>query len=158
MTDLIESIAAYLITLEHAVNEVAQWPPEVLATRKVVLINEEDIVLEASVQMGFKSKFTDDRVVMAIDVRVNTVHSLEDLTNHGRKCLWEWNTCTEISCCFYSEFPQLTDTAWKHRLVINVALNPGHQVLDVGRGWHLGWTLEVLRILPKILKPSTVSS
>lgn len=51
---------------------------------------------------------------------------------------------------------QLTDSltirAWEDGLVVNVALNPSHQVLNVGWSWHLRWTLEVLRILPQVLE------
>ena len=46
----------------------------------------------------------------------------------------------------------LTIRAWEDGFVVNVALNPSHQVLDVGWSWHLRWTLEVLRILPQVLE------
>lgn len=46
-----------------------------------------------------------------------------------------------------------TDPTRKHLLVVNVTLNPAHQVLDVvGRG-HLCRSLEIFRVLPEILKP-----
>lgn len=47
----------------------------------------------------------------------------------------------------------LTDTARKHLLVIDVALDPGHQVFDVLGSGHFGWPFVFLRILPEILKP-----
>lgn len=37
-----------------------------------------------------------------------------------------------------------TDAAWEHLLVINVALNPGHQMLNVFGSRHLGRPAEVL--------------
>lgn len=57
-----------------------------------MLVNEQDIVLEAGVEVGFKTKFTDDWVMVAVDMRIDTVHALEDLSNHARKRLREWNT------------------------------------------------------------------
>jgi hypothetical protein len=50
-----------------------------------MLVDKEDIVLEASIEMGFKAKLTDDRVVVAVDMCVDSVHALEDLPNHA----WE---------------------------------------------------------------------
>lgn len=47
---------------------------------------------------------------------------------------------------------QRTDTAGKHRLIVNIALNPSHELLNVGRRWHLRWSLVVLRVLPQVLK------
>lgn len=54
-----------------------------------MLVNEENIVLEAGVKMRLKTQLTDDRVVVAVDVCVNTVHSLEDGTNGRWECPWE---------------------------------------------------------------------
>jgi hypothetical protein len=50
-----------------------------------VLVDEENVVLEAGVEVSFKTELADDRVVMAVDVGVDTVHSLEDLADHA----WE---------------------------------------------------------------------
>jgi hypothetical protein len=52
----------------------------------------------------------------------------------------------------------LTDPGRKHLLVVDVALNPCHQLLDVSRRGHLGRLLVVLRILPQVLKPDLVSA
>jgi hypothetical protein len=49
-------------------------------------------VLEAGIEMGFETELADNRVVVAIDVGVNSVHSFEDLANHARERLGEWNT------------------------------------------------------------------
>lgn len=51
-----------------------------------------------------------------------------------------------------------TNSTGKNSLVVNVALHPGHQLLDVGRGSHLGWTLVVFAILPQVLKPTPLIS
>ena len=46
-----------------------------------------------------------------------------------------------------------TDSAGKHLLVVDVALHPAHQVLDVLRRRHFRWALEVLRVLPEVFEP-----
>jgi hypothetical protein len=45
-----------------------------------------------------------------------------------------------------------TDSARKHLFIVHIALNPRHEMFNVFRGGHLGWTLEVLRVLPEILE------
>jgi hypothetical protein len=57
-----------------------------------VLIDEEDVMLEAGVEVCFEAKFADNWVVVAIDVGVNTVHSLENLADHGWERLRDWDT------------------------------------------------------------------
>lgn len=56
-----------------------------------MLIDEQNIMLETGVKMGFKTKFSDDWVVVAIYVGIDTIHSLEDLTDHAWERLWKWN-------------------------------------------------------------------
>ena len=51
---------------------------------------------------------------------------------------------------------QATNSAWEDRFVVNVALNPGHQMFDVGWRWHFGRAFVVLRILPEVFEPSNV--
>ena len=51
----------------------------------------------------------------------------------------------------------LTNAAGQNLFVVNVSLNPGHKLLDVGRCSHLGRALVVLIVLPEILEPSQVS-
>jgi hypothetical protein len=51
-----------------------------------------------------------------------------------------------------------TDSAGEHLLVVDVALDPGHQVLDVFRCRHLGWALVILRVLPEILESIRIVS
>lgn len=52
----------------------------------------------------------------------------------------------------------LTDLARHDRLVVNVGLNPRHQLLYIGRCGHLGGSLVVFAVLPKIFKPTNVNS
>ena len=62
-----------LVTLQHTVDQIPQRAPEVLATGKTMLINEEHIVLEAGVQMRLETQLDDDWVVVAVDVGVDAV-------------------------------------------------------------------------------------
>lgn len=52
----------------------------------------------------------------------------------------------------YAQIGALTNTAWKDSFVVDVTLNPYHQMLDIGRGWHLGWPFEVLGVLPEVFE------
>jgi len=54
-----------------------------------MLVDEQNIVLEACIEMSLKTKLTNDWIVMAIDVSVDSVHSLEYLSNHAWERLWE---------------------------------------------------------------------
>lgn len=47
-----------------------------------------------------------------------------------------------------------TDFAGKYRFVVDVGLDPGHELLNVRWGGHLSWTLVVLAVLPKVLEPA----
>lgn len=69
------------IALQHALNKVTKWSPEILAcTRETVFINKQDVMLEAGVQMRFEAQLNDDGVVMTVDVRIDTIESLEDVS------------------------------------------------------------------------------
>lgn len=59
-----------------------------------------------------------------------------------------------ISSCIskYAKIDTLTNTAWEYCFVVDVTLNPHHQMFDVGRGWHLGWPFIVLRVLPEVFE------
>lgn len=71
------------VTRKHTIDKISQRAPEVFAARKVVLIDEEDVMLKAGVEMRLEAKLSDYWVVMAVDMGVNSVHSLEDLPNHA---------------------------------------------------------------------------
>lgn len=45
----------YLIAPQHTVHEVSQGTPKVLSAGKVVLVNEEDILLKAGIEMWLQS-------------------------------------------------------------------------------------------------------
>jgi len=78
----------------------------------------------------------DDLIVMAVDVCVDSVKALEELTEGGREVFREGNT----------------DAGREGRFVVNVGLYPGHQVLDVFRRGHLGGALVSLGVLPKVFE------
>jgi len=50
-----------------------------------------------------------------------------------------------------------TYSARKHLLIIDITLNPGHEMLDVFGGRHFGWALEVLTVLPEVLESIIMS-
>jgi hypothetical protein len=45
-----------------------------------------------------------------------------------------------------------TDATGEHLLIVDIALYPSHEVLDVFGSRHLGRPLEVLRVLPEVLE------
>jgi hypothetical protein len=58
---------------------------------------------------------------------------------------------------FRSAFPLLaivglTDAAGKYGLIIDIALNPAHELLNVGWSRHFGRSFEVLVVLPKVFE------
>ena len=101
-----------------------------------MLVDEQDVLLEAGVEVGLEAQLADDGVVMAVDVGVDAVHALEDLADQGREGLGEGHA----------------DAAGHDGLVVDVALDPGHELLDVGGRGHLGRALEVLVVLPQVLE------
>jgi hypothetical protein len=64
-----------------------------------VLIDEQDIMLEAGVEMWLQTQVDDDWVVMAVDVGVDSVESLENLTDGLAEVFGESDTYTIISSC-----------------------------------------------------------
>ena len=81
-----------LVVSQHALNEISQRAPEILAASKIVLIDKEHVVLEAGIEMCFKTEFANHRVVVAVDVGVNAVHAFEYLADHAWKGFGEGNT------------------------------------------------------------------
>ena len=81
-----------LVVSQHAFNEISQGTPEVLAASKIMLVDKENIVLEAGVEMGFEAKLTNYGIVMAVYMGVNAVHTFKHLTDHAGEGLGEWNT------------------------------------------------------------------
>lgn len=97
-----------------------------------MLIDEQDVVFEAGIEVGLQPELTDNWVVVAVDVSIDTVHSLEDLTNHA------WERLGEVD----------TYSARENHFIVDRALNPAHEMLDVCRGRHLGRALEFVIVLP----------
>lgn len=91
-----------LVALQHAVHEISQRTPKVLSACQAVLVNEEHIVLEAGIQMRFQAQLNDDRVMVAVDVRVDTIEALEDLADESREGFWESNACNLALAYFVS--------------------------------------------------------
>jgi hypothetical protein len=125
-----------------------------------VLINEENILLEAGIEMRLQAELTNDWVVMTVDVCVDTVHPLEDLADKCRERFGERHTYGPISYRSkgfrLSIRGQLTDLAWEHLFVVDVGLYPCHQLLDISRSWHLGGPLVVVVVLPEILESAHI--
>lgn len=99
-------------------------------------------------------------------MRINSVKALEDLAYQSWKRLREGYACAVdvplLAICMNrqsnpQEEVRPTDPTREHRLVVNVSLNPSHQVFNVFRRWHFGWALEVLGILPKVFESNTLS-
>lgn len=57
-----------------------------------MLVDEETVMLEAGVEMRLEAKIDNDVVVMAIDVRIHTVKSLEQLSQGRGEVLGKRNT------------------------------------------------------------------
>lgn len=55
--------------------------------------------------MGFQTQLDDDRIVVTVDVGVDTVEALEDLANEGGEGFWERDTWGRIS-------QRSSDTRW----------------------------------------------
>jgi len=101
-----------------------------------VLIDEKDIMLEAGIEVRFKTKLPDYWVVMAIDMGVHSVHSLENLPNHAGEGFRKLDA----------------NSTWEYSFIVNVALNPGHQMFNVRGSRHLCGTFVVLSVLPEVLE------
>lgn len=73
---------------------------------------------------------------MTVDVGVYSVESFEDLTDQ------DWEGFGKGHA-----YP-----AREHRFVVDITLDPYHQVLDILRCRHLGRSFEILGVLPEIFK------
>jgi hypothetical protein len=54
-----------------------------------MLVDEQDVVLEARVEMWFEAELDDDRVVVAVYVRIDTVKALEHVADERGEGLGE---------------------------------------------------------------------
>jgi len=57
-----------------------------------MLVHEQDVVLEARVEMWFQSQLKHNRVMVAVDVSIHSVQPLEHLADESWEGLWEWHT------------------------------------------------------------------
>jgi hypothetical protein len=57
-----------------------------------MLINEKHIMLEAGIQVRLESKLDYYRIMMAVNMRVNSVKSLEELTHETWESFREWDS------------------------------------------------------------------
>lgn len=94
-------------------------------------------MLEASIEMGFEAKTSDDAVVVAVDVCVDTVQALEDLLDGGLEGGREWY-------------------AWvggEDGSVREEVRGPGEEVRDVAGSGETDGTGELWGMVPKVLEP-----
>ena len=103
-----------------------------------MLVDEQHIVLEAGVEVRLESEVDDNRVVVAVNVRVDAVQPLEYLEDQGLEGLREGHA----------------DPRGKHGFVVDIGLHPGHEVFDVFRRRHLCRLFVFFAVLPKVLKSS----
>lgn len=105
---------------------------------EVELRDEIVEVLEASVEMGFLSEGDDAVEVAVIDVGVDSEEALEDRLDHGLERLGEGDVGVGREDVF----------------VVQLGLDPGHEVLYIlGRGALDGF-LDLLTVHPKVLVPA----
>ena len=73
--------------------------------------------------------------VRVVDVRIHSEEALENILHDILKVLRERHV----------------DTRRKHGLIIENALNPGHEIVNILWSRHLDWFLDVLTICPQVL-------
>lgn len=49
-------------------------------------------MLETCVEMSFKTQLSNHGIVVAVDMCIDTIHALEDLSNHAWERFWERHT------------------------------------------------------------------
>lgn len=108
-----------MTVLEHAVDQLVQGPV-VLAREQVELFAEKHKVLEGGVQVGLEAQLVDLVEVVTVHVSVNAEEPLHDGFDQDRELFRERHPHLGREDC----------------LVVEEALNPLHQRLDVARGAH----------------------
>jgi len=106
-----------------------------------MFIDEQDVMLEARIEVRLESQFDNDRIVVAVYVGIYSVQTLEHITEKCWERFWE----------------RYADTRRKHLFVVDVCLNPGHEMFDILRSRHLCRLLKVFVILPEVFKSIRVS-
>jgi hypothetical protein len=56
-----------------------------------MFIDKQDVMLEAGVEMGFEAEVYYYRVMMAVDMGVDTIQTFEDLAEETGEGLGEWD-------------------------------------------------------------------
>lgn len=100
-------------------------------------------MLEACIEMGLKAEFANDGVVVAVYMGVDAIHALEYLPDHAGKRLGKRNTCNSQKELI-SRPNTHANPAREHGLIVNVALDPSHQMLDVCWCRHFGRSFVVV--------------
>lgn len=62
-----------------------------------MLVDEKNVVFEARVQMWFEAEVHHDRVMMTINMGIDSVQPLEELAEEARESLGERNACARKS-------------------------------------------------------------
>lgn len=63
-----------------------------------MLVYKEHILLEARIEVRLEPEFTDDGIMVTVDVRINTIHALENLAHKRGEGLGERYTFQIVSC------------------------------------------------------------
>lgn len=100
------------VALKHAVYQISQWAPVVAPAGEAMLVDKEDVLLEAGVKMWLEAELADNGVVMAVDVCVDAVHALEYLSDEREERFWEWNACI-TSLATGGQSKRETETTWR---------------------------------------------
>jgi hypothetical protein len=58
-----------------------------------VLVDEQNVMLKAGIEVCLESELANDWVVMAVYVGIDTVHPLENLSDHAGEGLGERDAC-----------------------------------------------------------------
>lgn len=100
-------------------------------------MHEEDVVLEARIEMWFQPQLHDNGVVVAVDMCVDAVEALEDLLDGRSEGFGEGDA----------------DAGGEDGFVVDVGLHPRHEVFDVCRGGHLcGFGVPRCGVLPEVFE------
>lgn len=97
-----------------------------------MLMNEQHVMLKACIDVRLKSQLRDDRVMMTVHMSIYPVQTFEHLSNE----------------CWVRLGKRYAYLGREDLLVVDAALTPGHQVLDILRRRHLRGSFVVLRVLP----------
>lgn len=67
-----------------------------------MLVDEQDVLLEACIQMRLETELADHGVVVAVNVGVDTVHALEDLADQRWERFGEGDALLMLAACSQS--------------------------------------------------------